>query len=377
MLPFRVEFSERAVADLHRRIDAARWPALPFAADGTEGPDDADLRGLVRRWRSGFDWFAVQARLNRLAHLRGPLGDPEGELHCVLFAPAPPNGGGADGGAAPFPLLLLRGWPGSFLDALPAAGLLADGVGGGPPFEVVVPSLPGLGFSDAPPRAGMHPGRIAGRMHHLMRVLGYERYGVHGEGEGAAVASRLAERRPDTVVGLHLGSAPPLPPPAEAERTPEEDDWRSRLAARERKEDALAALEAARPLTLAYALHDSPVGLLAWLLDRSRAGRGVDGGAPWGDPDRDALLANATLHWLTGSAPAAARARLEARREQASRAPSRVEVPTAFAPAPGDPLAPPRAALERWFRLVRRSEPPRGAPEPPAEDIAAFFGALA
>ena len=370
MLPFRVEFSERAVADIHRRLDAARWSAIPFATDGADGPDDSVLRGLARHWRAGFDWFAVQARLNRLAHLRGPLGDPEGELHCVLFAPA-------GGGAAPFPLLLLRGWPGSFLDALPAAGLLAAGAGGGPPFEVVVPSLPGLGFSDAPPRMGMHPGRAAGRMHDLMRVLGYERYGVHGDGEeGAAVASRLAEGRPEAVAGLHLGSAPPLPPPAGAERSAEEDDWRSRLAAREREEDALAALEAARPRTLAYALQDSPLGLLAWLLDRSRDGRGAGGGPP-GAPDRDALLANATLHWLTGSALAAARARLEARREQPPRAPARVEAPTAFAPAPGDPLALPAAVLERGYRLVRRSEPPRGALEPLAEDIAAFFGSLA
>ncbi len=369
MLPFRIAFSERAITDLHRRIDAARWPVLPFAG-GTEGPDDGVLRGLVRRWRHGFDWFAVQARLNRLAQLRGPLGDPEGELHCVLLAPAP---GGA--GAAPFPLLLLRGWPGSFLDALPAAGLLADGAGGGPPFEVVVPSLPGLGFSDPPPRAGMHPGRVAERMHALMGVLGYERYGVHGEGEGAEVAGRLAEGRLEAVAGLHLGSAPPLPPPADAERTPEEDAWRARLAARERAGAALAAIEAARPLALAYALHDSPVGLLAWLLDRSDGGG--DGVGPQDDRARDALLANATLHWLTGSAAAAMRARLEARRERPDRARGRAGAPTAFAPAPGDPLAPPRSALERRFRLVRASEPPRGAPEPLAEDVAAFFGSLA
>ena len=355
MLPFRIAFSERAIADLHRRIDAARWPAVPFA-DGTGGPGDGVLRGLVRRWRHGFDWFAVQARLNRLAQLRGPLGDPEGELHCVLFAPAP---GGA--GAAPFPLLLLRGWPGSFLDALPAAELLAGGAGGGPPFEVVVPSLPGLGFSDAPPRAGMHPGRAAGRMHALMRVLGYERYGVHGEGEGAEVAGRLAEGRPEAVAGLHLGSAPPLPPPAGTEREP--------------AGDALAAIEAARPLALAYALHDSPVGLLAWLLDRSDGGG--DGAGPPDDRARDELLANATLHWLIGSAAAAMRARLEARRERPDRAGGRAGAPTAFAPAPGDPLAPPRSALERRFRLVRASQPPRGAPEPLAEDIAAFFGSLA
>ena len=203
LLPFRIEFSERAIADLQRRLDATRWPAIPFATGWSAGTDDRVLRDLVRYWRTEFDWFEVQARLNRLAHLRGPIGDAAGELHCVLFA--------GEGAAARPPLLLLHGWPGSFLELLPAADLLAGGVGGGPAFEVVVPSLPGYGFSDAPPAPGMHPGRIAERMHALMRELGYERYGVQGGDWGAIVATRLARLHPETVVALHLNFPARLP----------------------------------------------------------------------------------------------------------------------------------------------------------------------
>ena len=375
-LPFRIEFSERAIADLRRRLDATRWPAIPFATGWSAGTDDRVLRDLVRYWRTEFDWFEAQARLNRLAHLRGPIGDAEGELHCVLFA--------GEGAAARPPLLLLHGWPGSFLELLPAAELLAAGAGGGPAFEVVVPSLPGFGFSDAPPAPGMHPGRIAERMHALMRELGYERYGVQGGDWGAAVATRLARLHPEAVAALHLNFPARLPPPPnEAELGEAEREWRSNLATWQQQESAYSAVQGTKPQTLAYALTDSPVGLLAWILEKFWAWS--DHGADlWETFERDDVLANVTLYWLTGTALPAARTYYEARREEPAREPDgRIEVPTAFARFPGEPWAPPRTPVERAYRLVRWTEPAQGghfaALEQPrlfAEDVAGFFGRL-
>ena len=377
MLPFRIAFSTRAVADLHRRIDSTRWPAMPFATGWSAGTDDAVLRSLVRYWRTEFDWFEVQARLNRHAQLRGPLGDPEGELHCLLFAP------GLDAGqVAPLPLLLLHGWPGSFIELIAAAELLSQGGDGVPAFEVVVPSLPGYGFSDVPPTPGMHPGRIAERMHALMGALGYDRYGVQGGDWGAIIGRRLAEAHPEAVAGLHL-NFPPLRAVAEgAELSHEESEWWDRQADWRAREGAYGALQGTKPQTLAYALNDSPVGLLAWILEKFWAWSD-HGDDLWETFDRDDVLANVTLYWLTGKVLSAARTYYEQRQEPADQPGGRIEVPTAFARFPAEPWAPPRAAMDRDYRIERWTEMERGGhfaaleqPELFAEDVAAFFATL-
>ena len=375
MLPFRIAFSERSIADLQRRIDATRWPSIAFASGWSAGTDDAFLRDLVRYWRSEFDWFAVQASLNRHAHLRGPIGDVE-ELHCVVLA---------RGGAGRMPLLLLHGWPGSFVELLPAAELLSAGVGEEPGFDVVVPSLPGFGFSDAPREAGMHPGRIAERMQLLMRELGYERYGVQGGDWGAIVGSRLARQAPEAVLGLHLNfPAGLVADPEGAAPSPEELEWRQRMAEWRELEGAYGHIQGTKPQTLAYALTDSPVGLLAWILEKfwTWSDRGED---LWETFDRDAVLANVTLYWLTGTALSAARTYYESRQESPPFRPtSALPVATAFARFPGEPWVAPRELLERSYRLERWSEPPRGGhfaameqPELFASDVAEFFSGRA
>ncbi len=378
MLPFRIAFSARAVADLHRRIDATRWPTMPFATGWSAGTDDAVLRSLVRYWRTEFDWFEVQERLNRYAQLRGPLGDPEGELHCFLFAPGPEASE-----VAPIPLLLLHGWPGSFIELIPAAELLSRGAGGGPAFEVIVPSLPGYGFSDVPPEPGMHPGRIAERMHALMGALGYERYGVQGGDWGAVIGARLARAHPEAVAGLHL-NFPPLPPVAEGtELSPEESEWWSRQAEWRAREGAYGAIQGTKPQTLAYALNDSPVGLLAWVLEKFWAWSD-HGDDLWETFDRDAVLANVTLYWLTGKVLSAARTYYEARQEPPEQPGGRIETPTAYARYPAEPWAAPRSAVERSYNLVRWTELDRGGhfaaleqPELFSDDVAAFFSTRA
>ena len=370
-LPFRLEFSARAIEDLHRRLDATRWPDRRIEAGWDAGTHDGMLRELVRYWRRDFDWFAVQTALNAHAHIRAPIREGE-ELHAVVLA---------TGGAPRIPLLLLHGWPGSFIELLPAAELLArdtDGAG----FDLVVPSLPGFGFSDAPAAPGMHPGRIAERMHELMRLLGYERYGVQGGDWGAIIASRLARQQPEAVRGLHLNFAAGIVP-AEDEPSPEERTWREQTAAWRAEETGYSQIQGTRPQTLSYGLTDSPVGLLAWILEKFRAWSDHDEDL-WATFDRDQLLANVTLYWLTGTALSSARTYLEARRESPPFRPTeRSEVPTAFARYPAEPWSAPRSALERSYRLVRWTEAPAGghfaAMEQPrwfASDVAEFFRSL-
>ena len=372
--PFRISFSEDAIADLHRRIDATRWPSIPFDTGWSAGTNDAVLRDLVRYWRDEFDWFEVQRSLNRHEHLRGPLGEGEA-LHCVRVA---------QDGAEHMPLLLLHGWPGSFIELLPAAELLSEGAAGVPGFDVVVPSLPGYGFSEAPREPGMHPGRIAERMHALMRELGYERYGVQGGDWGANVAARLATQHPEAVLGLHLNLPAGLVGRAEGEAlSAEEVESRARRARWRELEGAYSQLQGTKPQTLAYGLTDSPVGQLAWILEKFWTWSD-HGEELWETFDRDAVLANVTLYWLTGTALSSARTYYERNRETPPFRPEdRLEVPTAFARYPGEISHSPRIAFERSYRLVRWSEMPRGghfaAMEQPglfAADVAGFFDGL-
>ena len=202
MRPFRIEYTKNEVDDLHRRLDATRWPALPFDTGWSSGTNDQVLRELVRYWRHEYDWLEIQEQLNQLTHLRGPI---EGEeLHCVVYK-------GSGGDRRP-PLLLLHGWPGSFVEFLDAAEMIAHGIDGQPGFDLVVPSLPGFGLSEAPRTPGMHAGRIAERMHGLMKELGYQRYGVQGGDWGAIIATALALQQPDSVAGLHITFVhPPRP----------------------------------------------------------------------------------------------------------------------------------------------------------------------
>jgi pimeloyl-ACP methyl ester carboxylesterase len=369
MLPFRLEFTQRAIDDLHRRIDQTRWPDMPFDTGWDAGTNDRVLRDLVEYWRRDYDWFAEQDRLNELAHLRGVIGGEE--LHCVVY-----TGPGVE---QRMPLLLLHGWPGSFVEFLEAVPLLAEGVDGGPSFDLVVPSLPGFGLSEPPKTPGMHPGRIAERMHLLMRELGYGRYGVQGGDWGAIIGTRLARQEPEAVVALHLNFAAGGPPP-DGEPSEEEREFRERMAVFQAVETGYSRIQGTRPQTLTYAQHDPPVGLLAWILEKFWAWSD-HGDDLWDTFDRDRVLTNVMLYWLTGRTLSAARTYYESGREQPPFRPTGpVEVPTGYARFPGEPWAPPRAVVERGYNLVQWSEMDAGGhfaaleqPQAFAAEVAGFF----
>lgn len=374
MQPFLIDYSEDKIDDLNRRLDATRWPAMPFATGWRSGTNDQVLRDLVRYWRHEYDWFKVQQRLNRLSHLRGPV---EGEqLHCVLYK-------GSGGGHRP-PLILLHGWPSSFIEFLYAAEILASGIDGEPGFTLVVPSLPGFVFSEAPLAPGMHAGQIAERIHGLMQELGFKKYGVSGGDWGAIIGTALARQHPESVVGLHVHFVHPAPPPPEGEMPSDEEQ--TYLAYHKKfkvEETGYSHIQSTKPQTLAYAQQDSPVGLLAWFLEKFWAWSD-HGDDLWQTFNKDQLLTNVMLYWLPGCILSASRLYYETFYNMSKDMRSEViEVPTAYSKFPAEPWSPPRQMVERQYNLIHYSELPRGghfaAMEQPvlwAEAVATFFSHL-
>ncbi len=392
--PFTIDFSEEAIEDLHRRIDRFRWPEMPFDTGWSAGTSEEVLRELVNYWRNDYDWFTVQDRLNGLTHLEGPI---EGDgLHCVVYRR---NRGGADGapgganaGGPPatsdasddFPLLLLHGWPGSFHEFPEAAPRLAGGIGGSGGFDVIVPSLPGFVFSDAPTERGMDPTRIAERLHALMLELGYERYGVQGGDWGGIIGTQMARLFPEALVGLHLNFVASAPPPPEGvEPSPEEVAYREARARFSDTESGYSSIQGTKPRTLAYAQQDSPVGWLAWTLEKYWAWSD-HGDDLWDTFSRDDVLTTAMLYWMPGRILSAARIYYETFNPVGGRrVGGRVEVPTGYARFPAEPWAPPLEVIERTYDVVRYSEPSEGGHFPAleqsgiwSEDVSAFFSEL-
>jgi microsomal epoxide hydrolase len=398
LLPFRVEFGERALEDLRARLAQTRWPVLPFETGWSAGTDDGVLRDLVRYWYSDFDWAAAEVEINRRPHVRGPVDDGSGNaewMHAMVLA--------GPGGEQRIPLLLIHGWPGSFVEFLDAADLLvgggpAAGTDDAPAFDVVVPSLPGFGFSEAARAPGMHPGRVAERLHALMLELGYTRYGVQGGDWGAWTGTALAERHPEAVIGLHLNFLHTAAvPPSTGEMPEVERSYREAIARWQAEEGAYSAVQRTKPQSLAYGLTDSPVGLLAWQLekfwgwsdhgDHVHHGDGGDEDADlWSTFDRDRLLMNVTLYWLTGTVLSSSRLYYErSHADDEVITPGAVRVPVGFAAFPAEPWPAPRALVERAYPTLRHyEEQPAGghfaAMEQPAlfaKDVARFFRTLA
>jgi len=375
MQPLSINYTEDEIDDLNRRLDATRWPTIPFDTGWSSGTNDRVLRDLVEYWRREYDWFRVQGRLNRLTHLQGPISGEE-VLHCVFYK-------GSGGGHRP-PLLLLHGWPASFVEFLDGAELLACGMGDEPGFDLVIPSLPGFVFSEAPRAPGMHAGQIAERMHALMQALGYKQYGVQGGDWGAIIGTALARQHPQAVVGLHVNFIHPAQAPPKGEiPSKEEQAYLVGFKRFQAEETAYSQIQRTRPQSLAYAQQDSPVGLLAWILEKFWAWSD-HGDDLWQTFARDRFLTNVMLYWLPGSVLSSARIYYETFFNMPKELRSgRVEVPTGYARFPAEPWAPPRDVAARMYNLIYYSEPPRGghfaAMEQPAlwaADVATFFSSI-
>jgi pimeloyl-ACP methyl ester carboxylesterase len=361
---FTPQTAPEVLADLRARLRATRWPDAPEDAGWSMGTDLAYLRELVAYWADGFDWPAQEAALNRLPRFRGPVGGLG--IHFVhARAPGPA-----------LPLVLGHGWPDSFWRYTKVIPLLTEpGAHGADPadaFHVVVPDMPGFGYSDrlAVPLDSI---AVADLWADLMGQLGYSRFGAAGGDVGSHVSRYLALNHADRVVAVHRTDAG-LPAHVPDDLTPEERDWLAGAAAWGATEGAYAAMHRTKPQTAAFGLTDSPVGLAAWIVEKLQS---------WSDRFRfteDEILTNVTIYWLTatiGSSMRMYRANAAIPPAQLAR---RVEVPSGFAIFQGDVVRPPRAWLERTANVVRVTEPARGGhfaafeePELYAQELREFF----
>ena len=372
MEPFTIEIPDRVLDDLRQRLTNTRWPDDPTGDPWAQGTDPAYLKRVVERWAGGYDWRAAERGLNAYPQYRTDLDGAT--IHFVHVT----TGG--------IPLLLTHGWPSTFAEYLPLVPLLTDpGAHGldGPAFDLVIPSLPGYGFSPRPPEPVTYRD-VARRWHLLMRDLGYDRFGAGGGDFGAGVTTYMALADPAPLLGIHL-TTPEIAPHRHPPRSPAEQEYEDTVAAWDAVERGYSAIQSTRPQTLGYALNDSPAGLAAWIMEkwRSWTDSGGDPLARFGDH----LLTTLTIYWVTGTITSSMRDYYDNRRSGDGIGPTdRVTVPTAFAGfghhfvPEGEP---PREWLERLYDVRRYTTMPRGGHFGPAEeprllaaDLQAFFGNL-
>jgi pimeloyl-ACP methyl ester carboxylesterase len=369
--PFTVHIEDSVLQDLMSRIRCTRWPESAQAAPWEQGTDLDYLKDLLSYWTYWFDWRSYQEGLNKLDHFQADIDGVR--IHFVHEKAKQGNG---------IPLILTHGWPSCFLEYLPLIPSLTEH------FDLVIPSLPGYGFSERPAGTGVNYRHVAGLWHRLMRELGYSRYGAVGGDFGAGVSSLMALDDPSSMIGIYLSTFE-LDPYHGPESTPlskeevafhaSRDEW----AVRER---GYSVIQSTKPQTLAYGLADSPAGLAAWILEKWRSwtdsGGDLDSRVP-----RDFLLAMLTVYWATGSIATSIRDYWDNRWSQVHIGPDDyVTTPTAFGLftnhfiPEGDP---PREWLARLYNVARWTPMAKGGhfaaieePELAARDITEFFTGL-
>ena len=377
--PFTINIPDQRLAAIRAKVEAYDWSQLPDAWGWRSGVGIADLKRLVAYWRDAYDWRKVERRLNRRPHF---TTDVEGErIHFVHVR--------GDGSRPP--VLLLHGWPGSFLEFEELIPLQTEpGAHGGDPrdaFEVIVPSIPGYGFSDRPRQPGMSNARVADLWIALLDHLGHRRFGLQGGDWGAGISTWAARREPSRVVGLHLnyvpGSYRPGLAPTSAPLSLAEEAFLESKRRWGEEEGAYQHLQTTRPQTAGIALNDSPAGLAAWIVEKLRGWSDCAG-----DVERrfskDQILTHVALYWFTETIHSSMRLYLESARTPLQLgAGERIEPPTAVAVFPREAPSPPREWVERGYNLQRWTEMPSGghfaAMEEPhrlAEDIRTFFRPL-
>src|SRR3954464_904969 len=349
--PFNVDIPEEELAEMHRRIAATRWPTKELVDDRSQGVQLATLRELARYWETDYDWRKAEAKLNALPQFTTEIDGVE--IHFIHVR--------AERESA-LPLIMTHGWPGSVVELLETVGPLtnptAHGGDAGDAFHLVLPSLPGYGFSAEPAEVGWDAARIGRAWAELMRRIGYTRYVAQGGDRGAVVTDAMARQAPEGLLGVHLNVLAAVVVPGVADQLPTESG-KERAA-----HDALNTFTAdgsgyflemaTRPQTIGYALLDSPVALAAWMPAHDTdgyykiAGAFVDG-RPTGNLTKEHIVDNVTLYWLTGTGGSAARDYWEdgrARARFAVEPPPPASVPVAFTTFPDEVWAAPRSWVE-------------------------------
>jgi pimeloyl-ACP methyl ester carboxylesterase len=354
--PFRIETPDRILDDLNARINSTRWPNKELVKDRSQGVQLATTQELARYWVTDYDWRECEARLNELPQYVTEIDGVD--IHFIHVKSPHPNA---------LPLIMTHGWPGSVVELLEAIDPLTD-----PPayggraedaFDLVLPSLPGYGFSSEPVELGWGPARVASAWIELMRRLGYTRYVAQGGDVGASVTDAMARQSPEGLAGIHTNLF--VPALGNVEAFSAEPNEKERAAI-----DALTAFrktgfgyfleQSTRPQTIGYALVDSPVALAAWMLDHDtdsyeKISRAFVDDQPTGNLTRENIVDNITLYWLSGSGASAARSYWESAQAQAQSAgktPPPVSIPVGFTTFPGEIFQAPRSWVEKAYPNV-------------------------
>jgi pimeloyl-ACP methyl ester carboxylesterase len=351
--PFTLRVPDAELEFLRRRLDETRWPDAETADGWVQGVPLARAKALVDYWRTAYDWRRCEAKLNDFGQFRTVI-DGLG-IHFLHVRAKHPEA---------LPLLMTHGWPGSVLEFHKVIGPLTDPTAHGgkasDAFHVIVPSLPGYGFSDKPARKGWNVDRIADAWITLMRRLGYQRYVAQGGDWGSVITTTLAQKRPAELAGIHVNliAAPPLPlsdPP-----TAEEQEAVAAGELYRSAEMGYAAEQSTKPQTLGYGLADSPAGQAMWIYEKFQSWTDC-GGDPESLLTRDEILDNIMLYWLTNSGASSARLYWESFASQVGRLSAGVDVPSGFSLFPKELVRPPRAWVERAFsNILHWNKLPRG-----------------
>ena len=384
--PFHFEIPEDQIDDLRRRIEATRLPSRELVEDRSQGVQLATIQELARYWATDYDWRKAEAKLNALPQFRTEIDGVD--VHFIHVKSDHENA---------LPLIMTHGWPGSVIELLETIGPLTDPTAHGgdaeDAFHLVLPSLPGYGFSGEPRELGWNVGRVAQAWAELMRRLGYTRYVAQGGDVGAAVTDAIGRQAPDGLLGIHLNLLVTVlagPQPTESD---EERAAQAQLDTFRTSGFAYFLEQATRPQTIGYALLDSPVALAAWLLDHDtdsyyKISSAFVDGEPAGNLTRDNILDNITLYWLTGTGASAARSYWEdghaAAAAASGQAPPEVSIPTGFTTFPGEIWRTPRSWAENSYpNLIYFNEVDRGGhfaaweePELFAAEVRAAFRSL-
>jgi pimeloyl-ACP methyl ester carboxylesterase len=385
--PFRVSVPNADLADLRRRLAATRWPTRELVADRAQGVQLSTLKALVNYWATDYDWRKAETKLNAFPQFVTKIDGVD--IHFIHVKSRHPKA---------LPLIITHGWPGSVIELLevidPLTNPTAHGGSADDAFNVVIPSLPGYGFSGEPTELGWESGRIARAWAQLMERLGYTHYVAQGGDVGASVTDAMGRQAPKGLIGIHLNLlagavafADRLPAKSEQERAAH-----NALAAFRATGFGYFLEQSTRPQTIGYSLLNSPVGLAAWLLDHDtdsyyKISRAFVDGKPVGHLTRDTIVDNITLYWLTGTGASAARWYWELGQglaRAAGQAPPPVAVPVGFTTFPGEIWAAPRSWVETVYpSLAYFNEVDRGGhfaaweePQLFSEEVRAAFRPL-